>query len=197
MASNANADTQPPTSESAYHDLRRLIPSLASELDGLRTSLREHNRWIQRYGHSPSNAASSSNTPSNPAPPPDPNPGLSATNSSAAELPAYSAPDVPPYTPGPQSTIAEVIERRDQITEWLREGEDVLREYSARFAQVGRELGMPFDDVLGTWIEGQGDADNALPDYEVVERREELMVGGVGEVPPPYVSGGKEVPPPR
>jgi len=89
-----------------------------------------------------------------------------------------------------------VIERRDQITEWLREGEDVLREYSARFAQVGRELGMPFDDVLGTWIEGQGDADNALPDYEVVEHREELMVGGVGEVPPPYV-GAREVTPTR
>lgn len=70
----------------------------------------------------------------------------------------------------------------------------MLREYSARFEQVGRELGMPFDDVLGTWIEGQGDADNALPDYVVVEQREELMVGGVGEVPPPYVGGDKQTP---
>lgn len=73
----------------------------------------------------------------------------------------------------------------------------MLREYSARFAQVGRELGMPFDDVLGTWIEGDpthGGGDNALPDYEVIERREELMVGGVGEVPPPYVGGEKQPP---
>lgn len=83
------------------------------------------------------------------------------------------------------------MERRDQITEWLREGEDVLREYSARFAQVGRELGMPYDDVLGTWIEGEGSTDNALPGYEAVETNEDLMVGGVGEVPPPYVGGYK------
>lgn len=181
----SNTILTPPSSESAYHDLRRLIPSLASELDGLRTSLREHNRWIQRYGH----IAPSSTAPSSSAPPPDPTP--SAASTSAAELPAYSAPDVPPYTPGPQSTTAEVIERRDQITEWLREGEDVLREYSARFAQVGTELGMPYDDVLGTWIEGQGNPDNALPNYEVVETNEDLMVGGVGEVPPPYVGGEK------
>ena len=54
---------------------------------------------------------------------------------------------------------------------------------------------MPFDDVLGTWIEGEGmdaEGENALPDYEVVERREELMVGGVGEVPPPYVGKGPQ-----
>lgn len=60
----------------------------------------------------------------------------------------------------------------------------MLREYSARFAQLGEELGMPFDDVLGTWTESS--VDNALPDYEPIEEREELMVGGVGEVPPPY-----------
>jgi len=52
---------------------------------------------------------------------------------------------------------------------------------------------MPFDDVLGTWIEGQGDADNALPDYEVVERREELMVGRCGRGPPPYVVVGRRL----
>jgi hypothetical protein len=49
------------TSESAYDDLRRLIPSLAHELDSLRTSLREHNVWIQRYG---SNTAASEFLPS-------------------------------------------------------------------------------------------------------------------------------------
>lgn len=191
MASSDSNTAQPPSPESAYHDLRRLIPSLASELDILRTSLREHNRWIQRYGHT----ASSSSGPSLTAPPPDPTPTTPATSSSSAELPAYSAPDVPPYTPGPQSTTQQVIEQRDQLTEYLREGEDVLREYSARFAQVGRELGMPYDDVLGTWIEGQGqEGDNALPDYTAVESREELMVGGVGEVPPPYVGGGKQPP---
>lgn len=179
----------PPSSESAYHDLRRLIPSLASELDGLRTSLREHNRWLQRYGHIAQLSAPASSSSSSSAPPPDSTP--IATSSSTAELPAYSAPDVPPYTPGPQSTTSEVMERRDQITEWLREGEDVLREYSARFAQVGRELGMPYDDVLGTWIEGEGSTDNALPGYEAVETNEDLMVGGVGEVPPPYVGGEK------
>jgi len=181
MASNTTppttAETNTTTSESAYQDLRHLIPSLASELDSLRTSLREHNLWIQRYGHAQSSS-------SNSAPIPDPVP--SEPPSTASDLPAYSAPDVPPYTPGPQSTTEEVQARRDQITEWLREGEDVLREYSARFAQLGEELNMPFDDVLGTWTESN--VDNALPDYEQVEDREELMVGGVGEVPPPYIS---------
>lgn len=85
------------------------------------------------------------------------------------------------------STVQEVQERRDQLVEWLSEGEDVLREYSARFAQLGRELDLPPEDLLGTWNEAS--ADNALPDYEVIETREELMVGGVGEVPPPYVRG--------
>lgn len=83
-----------------------------------------------------------------------------------------------------------MAERRDQTAEWLREGEDVLREYSARFAQLGTELQRPFEDVLGTWESSH--PDNALPDYERVEEREELMVGGVGEVPPPYVGGASE-----
>ncbi len=78
----------------------------------------------------------------------------------------------------------EVAQRRDQLTEWLKEGEDVLREYSARFAQLATELELPAEDLLGTWHEAA--PDNALPDYEMVEEREELMVGGVGEVPPPY-----------
>ena len=81
--------------------------------------------------------------------------------------------------------------RRDQLTGWLAEGEDVLREYSARLAQLREELGMTpddADDVLGTWNEAG--PDNALPDYQVVEEREDRMVGGVGEVPPPYIGGG-------
>ena len=189
MASNSPPRSSPqppapPTSESAYQDLRHLIPSLASELDSLRTALREHNLWIQRYGHSSSNAPNISSTSAPPAPEPAAPPPPSTNTNPTTELPAYSAPDVPPYTSGPSSTTSEVQERRDQITEWLREGEDVLREYSARFAQLGEELGMPFDDVLGTWTESS--VDNALPDYEPIEEREELMVGGVGEVPPPY-----------
>ncbi|KAH8591257.1 hypothetical protein B0O99DRAFT_598343 [Bisporella sp. PMI_857] len=180
MASNTNTNPDPPPShaesesQTAYQDLRRLIPSLASELDALRTSLREHNLWIQRYGHSQNSSTSSTTSP--PSPDPDPAPPVTSQGS-GSELPAYSAPDVPPYTPGPQSTTDDVRQRRDQITEWLREGEDVLREYSARFAQLGEELNMPFDDVLGTWTESS--VDNALPDYERVEQREELMVGGV------------------
>jgi hypothetical protein len=97
---------------------------------------------------------------------------------------------VPAYTASPngtpvRSTIEEVEDRRGQITEWLREGEEVLREYSARFAQLAQELGKEDEDVLGTWKEGE--PDNALPDYKQVEEREEMMVGGVGEVAPPYV----------
>ncbi|KAL3418746.1 hypothetical protein PVAG01_10462 [Phlyctema vagabunda] len=168
-----------PSSESAYNDLRRLIPSLAQELDQLRTSLREHNLWLQRYGHSGERMV---------------NTGLAGatTATTNTELPAYSASDVPPYSGGPSSgpssssTREDVMQRRDQITEWLREGEDVLRDYSSRFAQLGEELQKPFEDVLGTWVESN--PDNALPDYERVEEREELLVG-VGEVPPPYVRG--------
>jgi hypothetical protein len=85
------------------------------------------------------------------------------------------------------STREEVQQRRDQLTEWLAEGEDTLREYSARFAQLVQELGMPPEDLLGTWNEAN--PDNALPDYERIETNEDLMVGGVGEVPPPYVRG--------
>lgn len=70
--------------------------------------------------------------------------------------------------------------------EWLKEGEDVLREYSARYAQLAEALSLPAEDLLGTWREAA--ADNALPDYEVIAAREDLMVGGVGEVPPSYVS---------
>ncbi|KAH6660215.1 hypothetical protein BKA67DRAFT_530331 [Truncatella angustata] len=169
-------------SQSAYNDLRRLIPALALELDHLRAALREHNLWLQRYGH-----AARSEDPYAP-------PAASETSgSNDPELPAYSASDVPPYTGGPNSVSAststreEVQQRRDQLTEWLGEGEDTLREYSARFVQLQQELEMPPEDLLGTWNEAS--PDNALPDYERIETNEELMVGGVGEVPPPYVRG--------
>jgi hypothetical protein len=171
------------SSESAYQDLRRLIPSLAHELDELRTSLREHNVWLQRYGFE--NAPTAAPAVGTITPPSDNDP----------ELPAYSGVDVPPYTASanqaPRSRREEVEDRKNQIIEWLREGEEVLREYSARFAQLGQELGMEDEDILGTWKEGE--ADNALPDYERVEEREELMVGGVGEVPPPYVGSSQTV----
>jgi hypothetical protein len=176
------SDTVPAvTSESAYHDLRHLIPSLAQELDSLRTALREHNLWLQRYSHSSSFNST------------DPIPSVSRpTMNTDPDLPAYSGVDVPPYTtslnePLVRSARDEVEDRRNQITEWLSEGEDVLREYSARFAQLAEELGMPFEDVLGTWTESN--PDNTLPDYKRIEEREEMMVGGVGEVPPPYTGG--------
>lgn len=186
-ASGAEASSSsfvaPSEETSAYNDLRRLIPSLASELDQLRAALREHNLWLQRYGHS-------SNTPADPygaqASPVAPSP-------TDPELPAYSASDVPPYSGGPNSvtpstsTREEVQQRRDQLTGWLAEGEDVLREYSARFAQLAHHLDLPPEDLLGTWNEAS--PDNALPDYERVETNDDLMVGGVGEVPPPYVRG--------
>lgn len=188
MASESPAIPPPATEaaspdQTAYSDLKRLIPSLAQELDQLRTALREHNLWLQRYGHS-----------SIPEPDPIPPTHLNAPPD-LPDLPAYSASDLPPYTGGtPISTRDEVQQRRDQITEWLKEGEDVLREYSARFAQLGEQLGMQFEDVLGTWVESS--TDNALPDYERVEEREELMVGGVGEVPPPYTGKGPAGEPP-
>ncbi|KAI3400629.1 hypothetical protein diail_2341 [Diaporthe ilicicola] len=240
-------------SQSAYNDLKRLIPSLAAELELLRTSLREHSLWLLRYGHTNSLPGSSAAGPSGqaptstvqpptvhpdqdryieprPIPPPPPGPqqqqpaaqpppppssqqqqhqqppfplpppppppappsagGGGGGDQQEPELPGYSASDVPPYTGGfstvSASTREEVRQRRDQLTEWLREGEDVLREYSARFAQLAEELGQPVEDPLGTWH--NANPDNALPDYQVVEEREELMVGGVGEVPPPYLS---------
>ncbi|KAK6206042.1 hypothetical protein LQW54_007981 [Pestalotiopsis sp. IQ-011] len=182
-APEADASSSSTSEQSAYSDLRRLIPALALELDHLRAALREHNLWLQRYGHT---AARSETDPY--GPPPD---TTTATND--PELPAYSASDVPPYTGGPNSVSAststreEVQQRRDQLVEWLGEGEDTLREYSARFAQLGCELDLPPEDILGTWNEAS--PDNALPDYEQVETNEELMVGGVGEVPPPYVRG--------
>jgi hypothetical protein len=170
-----STETSDIDSQSAYNDLRRLIPPLAAELDHLRASLREHNLWLLRYGHS-------NNPPVDPIVPPtsSPDPGQTGGNANASELPAYSASDVPPY----RGTREEVAERRDQLTEWLKEGEDVLREYSARYAQLAAELQMPAEDLLGTWRDSA--PDNTLPDYERVEEREELMVGGVGEVPPPY-----------
>lgn len=244
MASNEPSDTPPAEassstsdSQSAYNDLKRLIPSLAAELELLRTSLREHSLWLLRYGHTnslpgqsaagPSGQATTSTVqpptvhpdqdryiePRPIAPPPGPPQQPAQASSSSAssssqqqhapplppppptgdqepELPGYSASDVPPYTGGfstvSASTREEVRQRRDQLTEWLREGEDVLREYSARFAQLAEELGQPVEDPLGTWH--NANPDNALPDYQQVEEREELMVGGVGEVPPPYLS---------
>lgn len=179
MASDAATTTTSDATispESAYHDLRRLIPSLASELDSLRTSLREHNLWLLRYGHSSSA---------------DDTPLPTTSDLTEPKLPSYTPSNVPPYsadlTSVRPSTREDVQQRRDQIVEWLHEGESVLREYSGRFEQLGAELHMPFEDVLGTWAES--DVDNALPDYEQVEEREELMVAGVGEVPPPYVGG--------
>lgn len=203
--------------QSAYNDLKRLIPSLAAELELLRTSLREHSLWLLRYGHggsvpapagagtnaasatplvgqssaadSPEPASSSSQSHSPPAPT-GPPPAFSES-----EPPAYTASDVPPYTGGfstvSASTREEVAQRRDQLTEWLREGEDVLREYSARYAQLSEELNLPQEDLLGTWHEAH--PDNALPGYQQIERNEELMVGGVGEVPPPYLGGRPQV----
>ncbi|KAJ1323664.1 hypothetical protein MN608_10909 [Microdochium nivale] len=191
LASTSSSSANP-EAQSAYNDLRRLIPMLALELDHLRAALREHNLWLQRYGHSASSSTPAATTS---APAANDLPGYS----NAPELPGYSASDVPPYTGGPNSvslmassastsTREEVEHRRDELTNWLAEGEDTLREYSARFAQLGAELGIhPPEDVLGTWNEAS--PDNALPDYEQVETREELMVGGVGEVPPPYVRG--------
>lgn len=289
------AEEPQPGDEEAYTSLRRLIPQLAEELDGLRASLREHNVWLQRYGSAPASAPHqvfSSTSPYNPAvatgahsstrqpqsnvtneaesstspspsqsqPKTPPNYLVSSTtdtlpsnqtdtndetrtfdaalsqtpaathaiersaNDSSSpyhthtvseiipsQLPAYPAPPpahqstpfivetdgLPAYgntSPPPPPFLQpppdreEMAARRDQTAEWLREGEDVLREYSARFAQLGTLLQRPFEDVLGSW---QGShPDNALPDYERVEDREELMVGGVGEVPPPYVGGG-------
>lgn len=209
--SGAGESSSSSEAQSAYSDLKRLIPSLAAELELLRTSLREHSLWLLRYGHGNSEpgppgtnpdlppAASSahgaatdhqqqhphqpSGSPSAPTGPP---PAFSE-----AEPPAYSASDVPPYTGGfstvSASTREEVRARRDQLTEWLREGEDVLREYSARYAQLAEELSLPQEDLLGTWHEAH--PDNALPGYQQVEHNEELMVGGVGEVPPPYLGG--------
>lgn len=158
-----------------------------------RYSLREHNLWLQRYGHSssstpvpnptpptrPSAATASSSIPEYtvpiaPAPSSSSVPPYSAPSSSSAvptassatpeytaiasgivgggvgastDLPAYSASDVPPYTGG-GSTRDEVQHRALQITEWLAEGEDLLREYSTRFAQLGEELGMGFEDGM-------------------------------------------------
>lgn len=199
--------------QSAYDDLKRLIPSLAAELELLRTSLREHSLWLLRYGHGGSAPASgdagtnaASATPQAGQPPAaDSHARTSSSQQSHAlpaptgpppafsepEPPAYTASDVPPYTGGfstvSASTREEVAERRDQLTEWLREGEDVLREYSARYAQLAEELSLPQEDLLGTWHEAH--PDNALPGYQQIERNEELMVGGVGEVPPPYLGG--------
>ncbi|KAH7014496.1 uncharacterized protein B0I36DRAFT_355699 [Microdochium trichocladiopsis] len=244
-SSSSSAAPANPEVQSAYNDLRRLIPMLASELDQLRAALREHNLWLQRYGHSaaapsqdpftannnnnntqtgppsggdhhpaavsPSelntttatsastNTAISSSTATTATTPQTPAASDLPSYSGVPELPGYSASDVPPYTGGPNSvslmassastsTREEVEHRRDELTNWLAEGEDTLREYSARFAQLGEELGVsPPEDVLGTWNEAS--PDNALPDYAQVETREELMVGGVGEVPPPYVRG--------
>lgn len=232
----AEASSSTSESQSAYNDLKRLIPSLAAELELLRTSLREHSLWLLRYGHTNSLPGAPTAGPSGQAttstvqpptvhpdqdryieprpipPPPGPQqpshqPSSSSSSSSQQqqqqqqppppppagdqepELPGYSASDVPPYTGGfstvSASTREEVRQRRDQLTEWLREGEDVLREYSARFAQLAEELGQPVEDPLGTWH--GANPDNALPDYQEREEREDLMVGGVGEVPPPYL----------
>lgn len=110
-------------------------------------------------------------------------------SSTAAQAPSASTEFLPGYTGGfstvSATTREEVSQRRDQLAEWLREGEDVLREYSARFAQLAEELGLPQEDLLGTWRDAN--PDNALPDYQMIEEREDLMVGGVGEVPPPYL----------
>ncbi|ERT03324.1 hypothetical protein HMPREF1624_01635 [Sporothrix schenckii ATCC 58251] len=101
-------------------------------------------------------------------------------------LPPYAASEVPLYS---SAVRDDVQQRRDQLMEYLREGEEVLRDYSARLADLARELGRPAEDAdaLGTWNEAA--PDNALPSYTMIEGREELMVGGVGEVPPTYARG--------
>lgn len=101
-------------------------------------------------------------------------------------LPPYAASEVPLYS---SAVRDDVMQRRDQLMEYLREGEEVLRDYSARLADLARELGLPAEDadLLGTWNEAA--PDNALPSYTQIEGREELMVGGVGEVPPTYARG--------
>ncbi|KAF7535443.1 hypothetical protein G7054_g5379 [Neopestalotiopsis clavispora] len=164
-AAAADASSSSSTSEyrSAYNDLRRLIPALALELDHLRAALREHNLWLQRCCCRRPGAA-----------------GLLGLGRAAVHGRTQLG-------VGLDATREEVQRRRDELIEWLGEGEDTLREYSARFAQLGRELDLPPEDILGTWNEAS--PDNALPDYEQVETNEELMVGGVGEVPPPYVRG--------
>lgn len=219
--STGGGESSSSEAQSAYNDLKRLIPSLAAELELLRTSLREHSLWLLRYGHggsAPATVDARTNAASAPPPqqggqqqqPPaaDSHEQTSSSQShsppaptgpppafSESEPPAYTASDVPPYTGGfstvSASTREEVAERRDQLTEWLREGEDVLREYSARYAQLAEELDLPQEDLLGTWHEAH--PDNALPGYQQIERNEELMVGGVGEVPPPYLGGRPQV----
>ncbi|CAK7205490.1 hypothetical protein SEUCBS139899_008266 [Sporothrix eucalyptigena] len=261
MVSAATDDATSP--ETAYNDLRRLTPSLAAELDHLRASLREHNLWLQRYGHNSSNSSggtggqgsSSHNqndddaalasvpaglptlttrptadrtpasnvdalpppptfSPTSPTtsgppadlPPPHDTPptapegappasGDAPSYASAVDntLPPYASADVPQYASAVRDdVIRDVQERRDQLMEWLKEGEDVLREYSSRLAQLAAELNLPAEDgdVLGTWNEAA--PDNALPSYTMIEGREELMVGGVGEVPPTYARGAAE-----
>ncbi|PSR83565.1 hypothetical protein BD289DRAFT_280221 [Coniella lustricola] len=217
MASHQGEASSSMDAQTAYDDLKRLIPSLAAELELLRTSLREHSLWLLRYGHGGATSSSESQREAAQAQPPTLNatstntttaPSASTAQSAPPSLhiagpndpppafsepdpPAYTASDVPPYTGGfstvSASTREEVQARRDQLTEWLREGEDVLREYSARYAQLAAELGLPQEDLLGTWHEAH--PDNALPGYQQIERNEELMVGGVGEVPPPYLGG--------
>ncbi|CAK7227461.1 hypothetical protein SCUCBS95973_006552 [Sporothrix curviconia] len=266
MASAAAGDATTP--ETAYNDLRRLTPSLAAELDHLRASLREHNLWLQRYGHSSSGASGTSHSgsgqgsssvaahndddealasvpaglptittrpiarptattqppdgadslpppPSNPTPPPatlsapsgpppshdtpappQPPPASGDAPSYASSvdnsLPPYASADVPQYASAVRDDVVrDVRERRNQLMEWLKEGEDVLREYSARLAQLAAELHLPAEDgdALGTWNEAA--PDNALPSYTMIEGREELMVGGVGEVPPTYARAAR------
>lgn len=101
-------------------------------------------------------------------------------------LPPYAASEVPLYS---SAVRDDVMQRRDQLIEWLREGEEVLRDYSSRLANLAVKLNLPAEDAdaLGTWNEAE--PDNALPSYTMIEGREELMVGGVGEVPPTYARG--------
>lgn len=195
-----DGETSSAEAQSAYNDLKRLIPSLAAELELLRTSLREHSLWLLRYGHGGSAEADQQQQQprrddGSPPSPTGPPPAFAESE----PVPAYTASDVPPYTGGfstvSASTREEVAERRDQLTEWLREGEDLLREYSSRYAQLAEELGLPQEDLLGTWHEAN--PDNALPGYQQIERNEELMVGGVGEVPPPYLGARPQVSEPR
>ncbi|CAK7229607.1 hypothetical protein SBRCBS47491_007306 [Sporothrix bragantina] len=122
-----------------------------------------------------------------PHPPPASGDAPSYASSVDNSLPPYASADVPQYASAVRDdVIRDVRERRNQLMEWLKEGEDVLREYSARLAQLAAELNLPVEDgdVLGTWNEAA--PDNALPSYTMIEGREELMVGGVGEVPPTY-----------
>src|ERR1700753_1199120 len=95
--------------QSTYNDLKRLIPQLAAELDQLRAALREHNLWLQRYGHSATTPATA-----DPYAPPASTTPAAPSSTNDPELPGYSASDVPPYTGGLNS-VSGSTSTRDEV----------------------------------------------------------------------------------